>query len=99
MSQGGNLMVISQKLDRRKKDSQMVLKQRLMELLKEKQMSKITVKEICALADVNRSTLYAHYTNHFDLLIQIENEFIDDMTMYMQAYKFAGVVAVVHVSG
>jgi len=98
MSQGGNLMVTSQKLDRRKKYTQMVLKQSLMELLKEKQMSTITVKEICALADVNRSTFYAHYTNHFDLLAQIENEFIDDMTMYLQSYNFEGGEAALQIS-
>src|SRR5699024_12391094 len=90
MSQGGNLMVISQKLDRRKEDTQMVLKQSLMDVLKEKQMSTSTVKEICALADVNRSTFYAHYTNHFELLAQRENEVIDDMTMYLQSYNFEG---------
>src|SRR5699024_3526812 len=73
------------------------LKQSLMDVLKEKQMSTITVKEICALADVNRSTFYAHYTYHFDLLSQIENEFIDDMTMYLQSYNFEGVVAALHI--
>src|SRR5699024_12375031 len=73
-------------------------KQRLMDLLKEKQMSTITVKEICALADVNRSTFYAHYTNHFDLLAQIENEFIDDMTMYLQSYNLEGGEAALQIS-
>lgn len=45
------------KLDRRKKYTQMVLKDSLMKHLKEKQISTITVKEICELADINRSNI------------------------------------------
>src|SRR5690625_1126608 len=66
----------------------MVLKDSLMKLLKEKQISTITVKEICELADINRSTFYAHYSDHFDLLEQIEEELIEDMSMYLSSYDF-----------
>ncbi|MFD2132881.1 TetR/AcrR family transcriptional regulator [Pseudogracilibacillus auburnensis] len=59
-----------------------------MKLLKEKQISTITVKEICELADINRSTFYAHYSDLFDLLEQIEEELIEDMSMYLSAFKF-----------
>lgn len=66
----------------------MVLKDSLLTLLKEKQISAITVKELCELADINRSTFYAHYSDQFDLLNQIENELIADMNMYLSAYNF-----------
>src|SRR5699024_8917539 len=36
--------------------------------------------------------------NHFDLLAQIENEFIDDMTMYLQSYNFEGGEAALQIS-
>lgn len=59
-----------------------------MTLLKEKQISSITVKELCELADINRSTFYAHYADQFDLLNQIEDELIDDMSTFLSSYNF-----------
>ncbi|QDP39495.1 TetR/AcrR family transcriptional regulator [Radiobacillus deserti] len=77
---------MTSKLDRRKKYTRMVLKDSLIELLKEKQISAITVKEICELADINRSTFYAHYADQYDLLDKIEDEIIEDMTGYLNQY-------------
>ena len=37
-----------------------------------KQISKITVREICEKADINRSTFYAHYTDVYDLFEKVE---------------------------
>src|SRR5690625_6050164 len=67
----------------------MVLKESLMTLLKKKQIFSITVKEICELADINRSTFYAHYDNPFDLLEQIEQELIDDLNSFLSYYNFS----------
>ena len=76
------------KLDRRKKYTRMVLKESLMQVLKKKPIKQVTVKEICEEADINRSTFYSHYSDQYDLLNQIEEEFIHDMnetlTMYNQ---------------
>lgn len=74
---------MNSKLDRRKKYTRMALKDSLIKLLKEKPISSITVKEICELADINRSTFYAHYLDHFDLLDKIEEEIIQDMAGYL----------------
>lgn len=62
------------KIDRRVKYTKMVLRQSLLELLKERSINKITVKDLCQLADVNRGTFYAHFSDPYDLLKQIENE-------------------------
>lgn len=40
----------------------------LITLLNKKDFELITVKEICDLAEVNRSTFYLHYDNSYDLL-------------------------------
>lgn len=85
---GDNLMT-NEKLDRRKKYTRMVLKESLMTLLQEKQIFSITVKEICELSDINRSTFYAHYDNPFDLLEQIEQELIDDLNSFLSSYNFS----------
>lgn len=42
-------------------------------------IEKITVKEICALADINRGTFYAHFSSPHDLLQQIENELYEEL--------------------
>jgi len=79
---------MNKKLDRRKKYTRQVLMDSLITLLKTKQISAITVKEICERADINRSTFYTHYKDHFDLLEQIEEEIITDLTMYLSQYNF-----------
>ncbi len=73
----------TEKLDRRKKYTRMVLKESLLELLQENPLSAITVKGICERADINRSTFYAHYRDQFDLLETIENDIITDMKEYL----------------
>ena len=55
-----------EKMDARKRYTQMVLKQSFLKLLKEKPVNRITVKEVCALAQLNRA-----------LMESIENELID----------------------
>ncbi|WP_164667270.1 TetR/AcrR family transcriptional regulator [Virgibacillus doumboii] len=79
---------MNKKLDRRKKYTRMVLKDSLINLLKTKQVSAITVKEICEQADINRSTFYTHYSDPFDLLGQIEEELIADLNTYLNQYNF-----------
>lgn len=48
-----------------------VLQDSLLELLKQKPIAKITVKELCETADINRTTFYAHYNDPYDLLYEI----------------------------
>ncbi len=78
----------SKNADRRVKYTKMVIKNSLVKFLKEKPISKITVKEICEDADINRATFYAHYTDQYDLLQRIENEIIDDINLYLSEYNF-----------
>ena len=56
------------KMDRKTRYTRMVLQDSLIELMKEKPISKITIKELCEKADINRTTFYAHYTDQYDLL-------------------------------
>jgi AcrR family transcriptional regulator len=52
------------------------LRDSLIELMRSKSIVRITIKELCDLADISRSTFYAHYNNQYDLLKQIEDETI-----------------------
>ena len=62
----------SHKLDRRVKYTLSVLSKTLLEMLHEMPMGKITVKELCERADVNRGTFYSHFSSPHDLLQKIE---------------------------
>lgn len=64
------------KQDRKTRYTQMVLQDSLIELMEKKPISKITIKELCENADINRTTFYAHYANQYDLLRKIEDETI-----------------------
>ncbi|MFD1021056.1 TetR/AcrR family transcriptional regulator [Thalassobacillus hwangdonensis] len=79
---------MSEKLDRRKKYTRKVLKESLITLLANKTISDITVKEVCELADINRSTFYTHYSDHYDLLSKIEEEITEDMNKYLHSYSY-----------
>lgn len=76
------------KTDRRVKYTKMVIKESFIKLLKQKPISKITIKEICEDADVNRATFYAHYLDQYNLLHQIEMDLIDDINQYLDSYYF-----------
>lgn len=67
----------------------MVLKDSLLQLLQNKSISNITIKEICEQADINRSTYYAHYSNQYELLDSIEEEFIQDLVGTLGQYNFS----------
>lgn len=52
-----------------------ILKDSLLELMQTKPISKITIKEICGLSDMSRSTFYLHYQEQSALLEDIEKRF------------------------
>lgn len=60
--------------DRRVRRTKASLRQALTELLGEKDVRAITVRELTDRADVNRGTFYAHYRDIYDMLEQNENE-------------------------
>ncbi len=62
------------KQDRKTRYTRMVLQDSLIELMKEKPISKITIKQLCENADINRTTFYSHYTDQYNLLRDIEDE-------------------------
>ena len=57
---------------RKVKYTKMVIKEALFELLAQKSLQQIRVKEICELADINRGTFYTHYADINDLVDQLE---------------------------
>lgn len=66
-------------LDRRSKYSQQMIRMAILQLLDEKELSAITVTDICKIADINRGTFYKYYQNVEDLFFQIEKSFTDTL--------------------
>ena len=62
------------KTDRRVQYTKMVLRESLLELMREKPVGKITPTELCRRAGLNRNTFYAHYLSPESLLTSIEDE-------------------------
>lgn len=79
----------SDKLDRRVRYTKMVLRESFINLLKRKHISKISIKEICEDADVNRATFYAHYSDQYDLRRSIEDELVADIIAYLDGGSFS----------
>lgn len=58
--------------------SKLLFKNALMDMLREKKsVDKISVRELCERAELNRSTFYAHYNEPKDLLNEIENDLLN----------------------
>ncbi len=66
-------------MDARSRYTIMVIRNSLFELLKENQLSKITVKSICELSEINRATFYRYYSDPYDLLEKIEAELLEEL--------------------
>lgn len=79
-----------QKENRRVKMTKAMLNESFMKFLEEKPLSRITVKEICDDADVNRSTYYVYYSDPYDQLHKIEDTFIQEQTAYIDTILQTG---------
>lgn len=66
-------------MDRRTKYTKQVIKDTFLNLLNDKEITKITVSEICKIADINRATFYRYYLDVYDLLEKIQNDFIEEL--------------------
>lgn len=64
------------KTDRRTKYTKMVISEAFMQLIKNKPIQKITVADICALADISRPTFYLHYSDIYALIDEIGENMI-----------------------
>lgn len=74
------------KTDTRVQYTKKVLQDALLEILKNKNIDRVTVKEICEKANINRGTFYLHYSTPNDLLMEIENNFMSEHVILFTDY-------------
>jgi len=63
--------------DNRVRYTRMILKDSLISLMKERPITNIGIKEICARAEISRSTFYVYYENVYHILEEIEEELLE----------------------
>ncbi len=83
------------KPDIRKRYTQDVIKHSYLTLMKDRSADKITVKEICRAANINRSTFYAHFHDLSDLEESLENELIGAFMQALQSAEIFDTTAII----
>ena len=64
--------IMTEKHDNRRVTmTKLLMKNALLELLEQKELSNISVTAICEIADIHRSTFYKYYSTPTDLLREI----------------------------
>ena len=81
----------SEKTDRRVRKTRKLLIEGLTQLLKEKSINEISVRELSDLVDINRGTFYLHYKDIFDMLTQIENDLFKELDTLFSSHSVKAV--------
>lgn len=71
--------------NQRSRLTRLLLKNAYLECMHKKQPGKITVKDLCEAAQVNRSTFYLHFNEPNDILMALEDEAIEQISAYLRS--------------
>lgn len=72
--------------DRRARRSRKLLKESLLELMKGKAFSDISVRDVTDAADMNRATFYLHYAGTAELLHSVEEDLLAELQALIDAH-------------
>jgi AcrR family transcriptional regulator len=76
----------NKKMDRRVRKTRMQLRAGLTQLMREKPIKDITVRELAQLVDINRCTFYLHYRDIYDMVEQVEREVFAEFESLVDAH-------------
>lgn len=65
--------------DRRLRYTKMVLRESILDLLKNKSLNQISITELCKAADINRNTFYKHYNTPYEIIREMEDEIFNTL--------------------
>jgi len=65
-------------MDRRVRKTRMQLRAGLTQLMREKSIKDITVRELAQLVDINRCTFYLHYRDIYDMVDQVQQDVFEE---------------------
>ena len=81
-------------MDLRIKKTKRAIRSAFAELIKEKPMEKITVKEIAERAEINKTTFYAHYETVYDLVDQLAQETVAEVISQINTAQICWIIRV-----
>ena len=70
--------------DRRVRKTRKSLRESLAQLLMEKELHQITVRELTELADIHRATFYTHYQDIFELYEKTEEAVLNEIVLIIE---------------
>ena len=71
--------------NKRRRESRDRIENALITLLQNRELNKISITEICSLAEVNRTTFYANYLDIYDLADAVQERLLHDvMNLYRE---------------
>lgn len=74
---------MAEKENQRVRLTKLMFRDALLELIGDRDINSITVKELCEKAGLNRTTFYLHYGEPADILAEIERDFIGRTKKYL----------------
>lgn len=75
------------KIDKRVKRSKDAIQKALLELLLKNSIEDINITELTNKANVNRATFYLHYNSIYDVLDEIENDIVEELSNVFSQYN------------
>ena len=80
------------KVDRRINRTRRQLRHALAQLMQDRRIQDIAVRELTDLCDLNRGTFYIHYKDVFDMVDNIEGELIAELGRVLSVFSAAEVI-------
>lgn len=80
----GGLVLKKDTNDHRIRVTKMLIRRAFTELLAQKPIQSISIKELCERAGINRGTFYSHYEDIYGLRSQIEEEMFGEFTQALE---------------
>lgn len=84
-SLGRSGTIMEKSSSRKVRQTRRALAEALVERSEEKPLRKISVRELCEAADINRSTFYAHYSDVFQLAEELETDFMEKVPFFSRS--------------
>lgn len=88
---------MNHKDNRRVKLTKKLLKDSLLELLEQDSIHKISIRTLCDNANINRSTFYKYYGSQYDLLKEMEDDFLKEIEKNLSAGNTETTVRLAHI--
>lgn len=75
------------KSDLRVVKTRQLIREALLDLMSERELSGITISELCAHARINRKTFYRHYRAVGDVITEIENDILAEFAAVFKSHR------------